>query len=118
MPTYAQDIAAGIQLLGEELSLVQQAEGTWDTATQTNHAGAITTTSTYGVILSDVEGDAGVDVRADALEIMLSKSALDGSSVTPQIGDKLVFGTTRVVILSIQSNAVMGYYHVRAKGVR
>lgn len=118
MPTaYSGNVAYGIQTMGEPVSLVQEAAGTWDTATQTHHSGAVTTTNTYAIARPVVEGVDGVTVREGDLEVWLSKDLLDVSSVTPQVKDQLIFGASKLIVLRVTTNNVMGYYRLRARGV-
>lgn len=103
--------------MGEPISLVQEATGTWDTATQTHHAGAVTTTETYGIPRMMVQAVDGPTVREGDLEVHLSKDLLDAVNVVPRVKDQIVLGTSRLIILRRTTNNVMGYYKLMARGV-
>jgi len=118
MPSWAADeVAKGVIAMGEPISLVQQSAGFWDTATQTQHLGTATTIQTYGITRMMLRGIDGVTVKAGDLEVWLGKSLLDAEGAVPVNGDQLILGSSKLIILDFTTNNVMGYYHIRARGV-
>jgi hypothetical protein len=108
-------VESAIRQLGEVLSYVQETGGTWVTASQTVSAGTVTTTSVSGVTKMIRTGIDGVSVQAGDMDVWLSRRALDAASLTPAVGDSIVTGSTRLVVLEVEANEPGGYTRCRAR---
>lgn len=111
----ARSVRNAIRGRGETLSLIQTSAGTWTTATQTMTTGTLTTTSTMGIGRLMVRGIDGDSVRAGDMEVWMSKLDLDAASVTPTVGNHIILGTTKLVLLEVSARAPAGYYYCRAR---